>query len=396
MNQGQFQIEQATILDNKIKVTWKDRHYSDFHLVWLRHQCECTQCGSSLDGLRNNWILEIPDNPRVSSMSQENDGISITWADNEHQSHYPASWLRNHCYSDNSHRSRRHRVTLWDSTMGDRIPVFDVPGITSDIDRHLALLETVRDVGFCKLTNVDTRLSGIEEAANLFGPVRQTHWGISEINEKNSQYNVGDSGRALLPHMDETYRLSSVGVTILQMVQPSEKGGHSILVDGFEVARRVRESDPEAFRLLSTLAVTFKRHHKGESADGRPRMLVSRSPIIKLDGEGEIEGVRINERHISPLDIRGELVEPYYRALKVLFTHTYDPALEIQLPLQSGEAMVFENNRVLHGRTEFVRGEKPRYARTCTVDLEEFHSTMRLLQMKLGRPGVNQVIYQGM
>jgi alpha-ketoglutarate-dependent taurine dioxygenase len=125
-------------------------------------------------------------------------------------------------------------------------------------------------------------------------------------------------------------------------------------------------------------------------------MLVSRTPIIKLDYEGHVVGVRINERHISPLDMDGELIEGFYRALRHLLCTTYSKELEIQLPLQSGEAVVFENSRVLHGRTELVYGEVPRHARTVTVGLDEFHSSMRLLQMELKRPGANQIVYQGM
>ncbi len=382
--------------DSAINVLWTDGHRSQYHHIWLRHQCECRECGTPMDGLRNVWILDIPEKPEIDELTSGPDGVRITWADDHHQSVYTTQWLRKHCYSPQSRAARRHEVTYWDTRIQHDIPVFEFSAAQQSAEIHLRVLETVRDYGFCQLENLDTRLQGIQNAAHLFGPVRVTHFGISEITEKSAQYNVGDSGRALHPHMDETYRISSVGITVLQMVTPSESGGHSTLVDGFNAVRRLRDTSPDAFDLLSTVPVTFCRHHAGESLDGKRRMLVSRTPMIRLDENGEVMGVRINERHISPLDVEGSLVEPFYRAIRDLLKITYDPALRIEIPLQAGQGLVFDNQRVLHGRTAFVRGKRPRHARTCTVNTEEFHSTLRLRQMDLDLPESNQTLYPGM
>ena len=386
-------IEQA---DSSIHVVWADGHRSQYHHIWLRHQCECRECGTPMDGLRNAWILDIPEKPEIEELTSGPDGVRITWADNHHQSVYSPQWLRRHCYDPQSRAARRHRVTNWDTRIQDHIPAFEFPEARRSAEIHLKVLETVRDYGFCLLETLDTRLQGIRDAAHLFGPVRITHFGISEITEKSAQYNVGDSGRALLPHMDETYRISSVGITVLQMVTSSESGGHSTLVDGFNAVRRLRETSPDAFDLLSTVPVTFRRRHTGKTLDGKPRLLVSRTPLIKLDENNEVVGVRINERHIAPLDVEGHLVEPFYRAIRDLLQITYDPGLRIEIPLKSGQGLVFDNQRVLHGRTAFVRGKKPRHARTCTVNTEEFHSTLRLRQLEFDLPESDQVLYQGM
>ena len=392
---NKYQIHSLSCENNKISINWNDGHHSEFHLIWLRHQCECQQCGSPMDGIRENWILDIEENPTVSQISQKGNTVEIIWQQGNHNSSYDGKWLRRHCYSTHSRQNKQHHPILWDKKAVSNSPTFDLSSINSNKAEHLEMLETVRDFGFCRLDNMDLSQDGICNAAKLFGPVRMTHFGISELKEKPDQYNVGDSGRALLPHMDETYRISSVGITVFQMVQPSIEGGHSTLVDGFKVVRRLRKTDPEAYQLLSTIPVTFKRHHTGESLDGNHRYLVSRSPIIRLDAEGNIEGLRINERHISPLQMEEDLMEPFYRALRKLFTITYDTDLRIEFPLKSGQGMVFDNHRVLHGRTAFVRGEHPRHARSCNVDTEEFHSTMRLLQMELNKPCADLRIYQG-
>ena len=381
---------------NAIAVDWKDGHRSRFHNIWLRHQCECDSCGTTVDGIRDVWLADLPDNPGIAELSWDEDGLDVTWEMGRHRSHYTGSWLRRHCYSTGACEARRHRPRLWDAQSVDPMPEFDLKGIAGDGVAKLEMLEAVRDWGFCKFVNMDTSIDGIREAAELFGPVRMTHYGISDIHERSAQYNVGDSGRPLLPHTDENYRISSLGITLFQVVQPSERGGHSTLVDGFEVARRVRERFPEAFDLLASVPLTFRRHHTGESLDGKHRLMMSRFPAIKLDEAGRVGGVRINERQVSLLSIDEALVEPMYRALRLLFEVTYDPGLRIELPLRSGEGMAFDNQRVLHGRTEFIRGRLPRHVRTCTVDTEEFHSTLRLLEMRLEKPGADLIMHQGM
>ena len=396
MAKGALRIHRIDREDNALVIHWQDDHQSRFHHIWLRHQCECAQCGTPVDGIRNVWLTDLENNPAIDQISLTDESVDVVWRQDNHRSVYRYGWLRANCYCEKSRHARRHRPTLWDARAVKPLPPFDLDQVSGDKELRLQLLETVRDLGFCRLSNMNTALEGIQQAAALFGPVRMTHYGISDINEKSAQYNVGDSGRPLLPHTDESYRISSVAITLFQVVQPSQSGGHSTLVDGFEVARRLRNEDPRAFELLTTVPVTFQRHHTGESLDGNHRYLVSRFPVIKVDDAGEVIGVRINERQISPLLVSDDLVEPFYRALRRLFAIAYDDSLRIELALKSGEGMVFDNQRILHGRTAFTRGDIPRHVRTCTVDTEEFHSTLRLLQMELDKPGADLFMHQGM
>ncbi len=51
--------------------------------------------------------------------------------------------------------------------------------------------------------------------------------------------------------------------------------------------------------------------------------------------------------------------------------------------LYAGEASLFDNQRLLYGRTEFSPDEPARSVLTNSVDLEEFHSNIRLLRAEL-------------
>ena len=62
----------------------------------------------------------------------------------------------------------------------------------------------------------------------------------------------------------------------------------------------------------------------------------------------------------------------------------YDPALRLTFELNAGDGLVFNNQRVLHGRTSFEPETPGRSVLTSSVDLEEFYSTLRVLKMQQG------------
>jgi len=64
--------------------------------------------------------------------------------------------------------------------------------------------------------------------------------------------------------------------------------------------------------------------------------------------------------------------------------------------MKSGDALLFDNQRVLHGRTGYELEDPPRSVLTSSVDLEEFHSSMRLLQSELKRDAPPMDVCQGM
>ena len=63
--------------------------------------------------------------------------------------------------------------------------------------------------------------------------------------------------------------------------------------------------------------------------------------------------------------------------------------------LQPDDVLIFNNQRVLHGRTAFDRGECGRHLRTCHEDLDEFHSRLRVLSRRQGRDGADMTLPVG-
>ena len=168
------------------------------------------------------------------------------------------------------------------------------------------------------------------------------------------------------------------------------------MVDGFQVAHQMKEKWPQDFDLLTRVPIAAERLDLGANTDGQSRWYKARMPIIKLDSDNDISGVRINERQIAPLDIPADLIEPCYRALMRMFEILYDPKLIITLKLNAGDGLLFNNQRILHGRTEFDAEEPARSVLTNSVDLDDFHSTMRILHRMLDAEDSPMAFNQGM
>ncbi|WP_448215577.1 hypothetical protein [Endozoicomonas sp. 2B-B] len=66
------------------------------------------------------------------------------------------------------------------------------------------------------------------------------------------------------------------------------------LADGFYAAQLLRQQHPEYFALLST--TTLQYNFSSDSAS-----LSSTGPVIELGCEGEIIGIRINNRSVQPM-----------------------------------------------------------------------------------------------
>ena len=393
---SRYKIKSASLQSKDLHLSWEDGHKSTFHSIWLRHQCTCDHCGTPVSGVRGIRIHHIPEDIAPSRLGIKENRVELIWNNDGHRSVYEGEWLRDHCYSKSERSRRKHRPTLWTREIAKDPPTASLEEAEADPSARLRMLEAVRDYGFCKITDAPTEASQAHRLIEAVGPQRLTHYGTYVLTKKKTVDNVGDTTGPLDPHSDETYRLSTIGITVFQVLNPSTDGGASTLVDGFEAARRLLEQDPESFDLLTKVPITGQRYDAAHNSGGQSRWYLAHLPLIKLDHDGDVSGVRLNERQISPLALDGDLIEPTYRALRQIFDILYDPDLLITFDLKAGEGLLFDNQRLLHGRTGFIPEEPPRSVLTSSVNLEDFHSSLRLLEKELGVEGPPLLLSQGM
>ena len=365
----------------RVRLAWGDGHESRFHAIWLRYNCDCEGCGTTTTGIRPLRLTHIPPDIAVEATAVDDHGrLALDWPDG-HRTVFDAAWLRAHCYTAAEREGRRFKPMLWGPEIANHPPRSDYDAVRRDESALLGMLEKIRDYGFVWLRGVPVDVDETAKVAGLLGVMRISSYGaIYDFISQPEPRVYGDTGNKLEPHTDEAYRYWPPAITFFHLIKPSDDGGgHSILVDSFRVAEMLRERDPDGFDLLSHAPLNFHR----DVRDGE-REFRCAARVFSLDFEGNVSGFRLLDRGAGPLDLPEDMIEPYFAALRGLLEITYDEDEQLVLPLEVGDVLIFNNQRVMHGRTAFDRGEGGRHLRTCSVDLDEFHARLRMLSRRLG------------
>jgi alpha-ketoglutarate-dependent taurine dioxygenase len=380
------QIEQRLSIDiidrqqRNITITWKDGHRSVFHHIWLRDNCTCSKCGDRSGGHRYLELGSIDPDIAPAEVSIDSSGsLQIKWIEDGHLTRYPPAWLRAHCYSTEAKAARRQQPVLWDSNLNDKIPEWDYAQIVDDESIRLQIFQWINDYGFAVINGVPAKEEQIERLADIFGFIRQTHYGrIFDLISTPQQRILAQTAHAIRPHNDELFRDPIPGLFMMHCLRASDcGGGDSVLVDGFMVAETLRSRNRELFDLLCQIPIPHRRFLVDEVDDVA---LSARWRAIELNHQGDIVAVHINERTMAPLDTEECLTDSVYRALKELLARVYAPEACVKYRLESGQAVVLDNHRVLHARTAFNGN---RHIRQCHVDRDEFFSRLRALRRRL-------------
>ncbi len=244
-----------------------------------------------------------------------------------------------------------------------------------------ALLDALADFlarGTIVVAGVPSEPGAVLTVAERFGIVRDTNWGrLFDVRSVPNPNDLAYTAVPLGPHTDNPYRDPTPGIQLLHCLVNETSGGLSTLVDAIAVTDQLRHEDPDGFELLATVPVQFR------FVDATDDLRYVR-PVVMRDHAGQVTGLAYSPRLdylpvMSPADTRA-----YQQARRRLSELLVDPEFEIKFVLQPGEVEMFDNSRVLHGRTGFDPHEGRRHLQGCYIDGDAPRSRYRMLK----RPGV--------
>lgn len=208
------------------------------------------------------------------------------------------------------------------------------------------------------------------EFARRIGFVRSTNYGeLFDVVSESDPINLAFTPRGLPLHTDNPYRDSVPTVQVLNCLHPCRSGGASLFSDGFRAADQLRSQSREDFHVLAETPVLFR----FAAPDVDLRAMVS---IIGLDASGEVSRVTVNHRSMEPPS-PGPGAEAFYRAYTRFVAILADPDNTIEIELDAGEVVAFDNRRVLHGRTAFA-ADPDRHLQGCCIDMDAIRSRARI------------------
>jgi hypothetical protein len=320
----------------------------------------------------------------------------------------------------------------------------------SSPDGVLRAMAALRDYGFVLVTGVPPTLEGTQAACAAIAPPmpslysRSGMWltelrppppppapagrqegdatapaaADSSLEEEgdaspaSSEAAYNDTAFSCLPlpeHLDGAYFEAPPGLQAFHCLRPDEAGGHSLLVDGFAVAERLRTEAPSTFAFFASHELRF--HHTE-----RATHIHQWRRVFELDDDtGAIARVTWNNDDRAPLvprryagllataaGLRGgsegasaphppegeaavatapdgaALVRDFYAHLPVLLRALRDPRFQLWLPLRPGSLLLFDNTRVLHGRSA-IDPRSGRVLAGCYIAQQDWQGRWRAL-----------------
>ncbi|PWN19040.1 Trimethyllysine dioxygenase [Microstroma glucosiphilum] len=379
------------------------------------------------EGLQILWPLEHssdPSHPEHSSSSSSSES-----AHDSHAALYPWKWLRMNSYAPPLHQTHSESITyqeeiagpgktLWGSGIAAHPPSVGYEEVMKDDRGVWNWLEKISQYGFSFVDNVPPTPEATEELIRRIAFIRETHYGgfwdfTSDLSHGDTAY----TDLALGAHTDTTYFTDPAGLQLFHLLSheastdgAAPSGGASLLVDGFLAAKVLKDVHPEAYDVLSTVRIST--HSAGDENTFVSPLLKAGYPILQHDfdpaaaaaapisdldaqlqthtassshapphSHGKLVMVRYNNDDRSVLSLPESLVEPFYSALNKWHSILTSSEGEYWQQLTPGRCLIFDNHRVLHGRSAFV-GQR----RLCGgyVSGDDYRSRLEVLKKRYG------------
>jgi gamma-butyrobetaine dioxygenase len=343
------------------------------HPIWLRERCQDPLSIDLHTGQRLSDPSDLDLDLRFEAVSEPAQGrLHVRFSDG-----HEADFAARDILAEAAMPPGAHDVppaTLWTGAL-DSLPRATWNASPTDADLT-AWLDAFLRYGFIIFSGVPAEHHAVLEVATMFGFARETNFGtVFDVRSVPNAIDLAYTAVHLDPHTDNPYRSPVPGVQLLHCLANETTGGLSTLVDGYAVGEALRLRDPEAFRVLSTTPIRFR--YRDAVTE-----LTASAPPIELDVSGRIKTIHFSPRlDFVPL-LPPEELSAYYRARRVFDHLLRTSEFELRFLLNGGDLVMFDNCRLLHGRTRFDPREGLRHLQGCYIDIDGPRSLYRVLRRR--------------
>jgi trimethyllysine dioxygenase len=227
---------------------------------------------------------------------------------------------------------------------------------TSAFPPALPLILTLsqRKYGFCYIDSVphDDPLS-TKALLERISFIRPTHYGgFYDFTADLASADTAYTNIALEAHTDTTYFSDPAGLQAFHLLSHTEgEGGASLLVDGFHIAKQLYDTDRSAYDILASVNVNC--HASGN--DGISIQPYKGFPVLQHDPTtGLLLQVRWNSSDRASIELPIERIDEWYDAARKWDALVKSKENEYWEQLTPGRVLLFDNWRVMHGRSAFT------------------------------------------
>ena len=363
-------IDQIQSTETCLRVTWDDGVESAYPWLWLRDHAHDEATIHPVTQQRQLDTAALPPDLRPTTVTADHDVARLTWSADD-VSELPVEFLRRFRAPQPARISAVPTPLLWDAaTIADQ-PIRVEFDAVMDSDAGLRQwLSTVATYGFAIVTGAPATATATESLIRRIAYVRETIFGgFWEFTADLSKADMAYTNLHLSAHTDGTYCHDAPGLQMLHCLYFDGTGGESTLVDGFQIAAQLRASDPALFDVLSSVSIPGQ--YIGDGAH-----LMAARPVLRHDHNGALVQVSYNNSDRAPFLLPPDEMAQLYTALRAFDHLANSDSMQWRHVLQPGEALLFDNWRVLHGRHAYT-GKRTMCG--AYLNHEDFESRLRTL-----------------
>ena len=398
---------------------------TSFPYVWLRDSCPSSKCIHQKSKQKLHRTSDIP--LTVAPIGEEggvkvtSNGIDIEWNDG-HKSSFDKSFLERHSSISKLmewHLEHHLKEETWThSSLTSNLPKMFIP-YNNVLNTSSGLVQAITQLskyGLLFISGVPIQETSNETCelrtlAGRFGEIRSTFYGPlwDVVNGNNDGKNIAYTNLDLGLHMDILYFFPlsfqdvvltiDAGVLFLQnryfqhppryqilhCLRNQVIGGRSIFVDGLQVARKLRESHPTDFDILTKIPVPFHYIVDGHHLHREHPTIELASFSLPSSEPQKISHINYSPPFQAPLFLNTPM--EFYSAFARFEKMLNDPLNVYEYTLREGDVVMFDNRRVLHSRTAFrdkpgvemKRGEINRWLKGCYLQADDLADRARVL-----------------
>lgn len=331
-----------------------------FPWMWLRDHCQCSSCFTATAQRESDVFLEW-DRFDWEKLDVETDsaGFIIQWQDG-HTSYFADEWLEKMLIKNVAPIDNRK---YW----SDCLPIVDYQSVI-DTDLGLRhLVENLAQFGVCKVTGAESIKAQASQLMQRISYLRQSVLG--DIFEIKPSSDSNDDETHL--HTDGTFNYDPPGIKLVQCLEKKTTSCQMVFVDGLAVVEKMKDESPQTLNLLQNEMASYQ-------YIGQDIHLMASEPTVILDSNLCLKRIRYNPKLKLPLNKSdaqtkqaGEIAERKFKE------YLEDEAFEQTISLSSGEMVLWDNWRVLHGGSA-MNGNH--HLAVCIANMEDFHSHLRVIQ----------------
>lgn len=342
--------------------------------TWLRDHCEAPHSLSPVTGQKIHTPIEIADQaPPASVRYDDVQNLYVTWSDSAAESFYSRDFLEQFAFAQPQDISSFAEVQTWDAMdlpqavrSGTEAWAF-LNGAASD---YASSLTSLAKFGLILLRNAGHMIEDTEALANKIAFVAKTFYGEMGVVDPRASAPADSawSNEELGPHTDGTYFDQAPGLQALHSLEQDCVGGESTLVDGFRVAQAIQHDSPELYAALRDTVFPARFIDDGLHYE-------TNINVLRHVGDRLVQ-VQYNCYDRAPV-AQSASSEIFYKALARFHELSEDSAFKWEFKLQEGDALIFDNWRILHGRRAFAG--RVRKMASFYIDRDAYRSAVRVV-----------------